>query len=108
MFFSTWLFAPLGPWVNFIAGSARLHWARFTIWDILGEVIWVTIYIGLGYIFAANISEVSDVAGNIAGILATLALAGAMIFWIRQSLRQHRKADGTGLSEAVDENIYNV
>ena len=108
VFFSTWLFAPLGPWVNFVAGSARLHWGRFTVWDVLGEAIWVSVYIGLGYTFAANVSDVADLVGNIVGILAALALASAMIFWIRQSLRHHRKAAASDLSEPAGENIYKV
>lgn len=93
VFFSTWLFAPLGPWVNFIAGSARLNWVRFTIWDTLGELIWVSIYVGIGYAFAANISEASEIAGNVIGILAALALAGAMIWWIVKSLRAQVKPE---------------
>ena len=34
-------------------------------------------YIGLGYTFAANVSDVADLVGNIVGILAALALASA-------------------------------
>ncbi|MDP7150381.1 MAG: DedA family protein [Paracoccaceae bacterium] len=89
VFFSTWLFAPLGPWVNFVAGAARLNWWRFTIWDTLGELIWVSVYVGVGFTFAANISAASEVAGDVIGILAALALAGAMILWIVKSLRAH-------------------
>ena len=35
VFFSTWAVAPLGPWVNFIAGATGLGWRRFTFWDPL-------------------------------------------------------------------------
>lgn len=105
VFFSTWLFAPLGPWVNFIAGSAKLHWGRFTVWDVLGEAIWVTVYIGLGYFFAANISTVAEVVGDVVGILAALALAGAMVFWLRHAIKHHKEQDAKTLSDAKSENI---
>ena len=87
VFFSTWLFAPLGPWVNFIAGTTGLNWLRFTIWDVLGETIWVTVYVGLGYGFASQIEAVSDILGSAVGLLAGLAVALAMGVWIRGALK---------------------
>lgn len=96
VFFSTWLLAPLGPWVNFIAGTARLSWLRFTIWDILGETIWVTVYVGLGYGFASQIEAISEILGNAVGLLVALAVAGGMVAWIRAVLKSKTKAGPTG------------
>ncbi|MGI3186435.1 DedA family protein [Nioella aestuarii] len=90
VFFSTWLFAPLGPWANFIAGTAGLSWLRFTIWDVLGETIWVTAYVGLGYGFASQIEAVSDILGNAVGLLAALAVVVAMALWIRGALKAQK------------------
>lgn len=90
VFLSTWLFAPLGPCVNFIAGTTGLGWLRFTLWDVLGETIWVTIYVGLGYGFASQIEAVSDILGNAVGLLAALAVAAAMVVWIRGALKAQK------------------
>ncbi len=90
VFFSTWLFAPLGPWVNFVAGTTGLGWLRFTIWDVLGETIWVTVYVGLGYGFASQIEAVSDILGSAVGLLAGLAVTGAMGVWIRGALKAQK------------------
>ncbi|MDG1737714.1 MAG: DedA family protein [Paracoccaceae bacterium] len=87
VFFSTWLFAPLGPWVNFIAGSMKLNWLRFTIWDTMGETIWVTVYISFGYVFASNLTIAATYAGNTLGAIAAAALAGSALFWIIKSVR---------------------
>jgi len=87
VFLSTWLFAPLGPWVNVIAGTARLGWMRFTVADTAGEVVWVTIYVGLGYSFAERIESVSQIMGNVVGIVAGLGLMAAAALWIRSALR---------------------
>ncbi|GGD34294.1 DedA family protein [Sinisalibacter lacisalsi] len=87
VFFSTWLVAPLGPWVNLIAGATGLRWARFTIWDILGEMVWVSAYVGLGYGFAAQVSNIADLLGNAVGLLVALVVAGAMALWIGAVLR---------------------
>ena len=105
VFFSTWLFAPLGPYVNFIAGSAKLGWIRFTIWDTLGETIWVTVYISFGYVFASNLTLASQYAGNTLGAIAAFALAGAMLFWIVKSLRAKENDPEKRLPETVGETI---
>lgn len=60
VFFSTWLFAPLGPWVNMAAGMSGLPWLRFSLWDAAGEAIWVAGYIALGYSFAGQLTLISD------------------------------------------------
>jgi len=91
VFLSTWLFAPLGPWVNFIAGATGLGWLRFTIWDILGETVWVVVYIGLGFTFSSQITMISEVMGNIVGLLAALAVAVMMVIWIRGAMKAHKQ-----------------
>lgn len=83
VFFSTWLFAPLGPWVNIIAGAARLGWLRFTLWDSAGEAVWVGLYVGLGYLFAGQLEMVADMTGSISGLIAAGAVAlvlGVLLF----------------------------
>lgn len=90
VFLSTWLFAPLGPWVNFVAGATGLNWARFTLWDVLGEVVWVTVYVGLGMVFASQVALVAEVMGDVVGLLAALGVAGGAALWIRGALRLKR------------------
>lgn len=90
VFFSTWLVAPLGPYVNFIAGASRLGWLRFTLWDAAGEAIWVGGYIGLGYGFADQLALVADVATNASGFLAAGAVAAGLGALLRLRLRRAR------------------
>jgi membrane protein DedA with SNARE-associated domain len=103
VFLSTWLFAPLGPWVNFIAGATGLGWARFSVWDVAGETIWVAIYVGLGYAFASQVATVASVVGNVAGLLAAFAVAGAMVVWIRGALKAQKARAAEPAGEAVAE-----
>ena len=78
VFFSTWLVAPLGPWVNVAAGATGMGALRFTFWDAVGEAIWVAIYVGLGYAFAANIDALSAVLGNAVAAISALAVAAGL------------------------------
>jgi len=87
VFFSTWAIAPLGPWVNFVAGATGLGWRRFAVWDALGETIWVTLYVGLGYWFSTRIESFADLLGNIAGLLVAIVVAIVMFAWIRAMMR---------------------
>lgn len=94
VFFSRWLFSPLGPYVNFAGGSAGQNWLHFTLWGALGEVFWVMIYVGLGYGFADNIQMAADLAGNTLGLLATLAVMAGSGWWLLANLRKRRDAGG--------------
>ncbi|CAM5549773.1 hypothetical protein FALB51S_00010 [Frigidibacter albus] len=89
VFFSRWLLSPLGPYVNLIAGGARMGWLRFTVPAALGEVVWVSVYVGVGYAFGSQLTKVSDILGNLVGLVTSLALAA---FLGRSLLRQ--KAEG--------------
>ena len=73
VFFSCWLVAPLGPYINYISGITKFTWARFALWGILGEIVWVGLYVGLGYTFADNITALSNMLGNASGFITALA-----------------------------------
>lgn len=95
VFLSTWAVAPLGPWVNFIAGATGLSWGRFSLADITGEAIWVTLYVGLGYAFATQVTLVADLMGDVMGLIAALVVAVAAALWIAAVLKaqKSRKAE---------------
>jgi membrane protein DedA with SNARE-associated domain len=93
VFLSRWLVSPLGPYVNFAGGAAHVPWARFTRAGVAGEVVWVTLYVGLGAAFADDILALADLLGSASGLLAALAVAGALAFWLRAALRQRAAID---------------
>lgn len=91
VFLSTWAVAPLGPWVNVAAGAMGFSWRKYTLADVTGEVIWVTLYTGLGVVFAASIATVAEVMSDLVGLTVALVVALVMALWIRGVLR-HQKA----------------
>jgi membrane protein DedA with SNARE-associated domain len=70
VFLTRWLFSPLGPYVNFLGGALGLGWRRFTLGSVTGESVWVGTYTGLGYGFGSHIALISELAGNLSGLLA--------------------------------------
>ena len=64
----------LRTFAPFVAGVARMHYPRFQGYNILGAIIWVTIFLGGGYLFG-NIPLVRD---NF-GIVTLLIIFGSLI-----------------------------
>lgn len=90
VFFSTWLVAPLGPWVNLVAGAAGMGAMRFTLWDAAGEAIWVALYVGLGYAFASSIDELAGLLGNAVAALSAAAITiGLGVLLVRAARKPH-------------------
>lgn len=89
VFFSCWLVAPLGPYVNYVSGLTRFTWLRFALWGIAGELVWVTLYVGLGYTFADRISALATLMGNLSGLLLAVAATVGIGLWLfRRKPRQ--------------------
>jgi membrane protein DedA with SNARE-associated domain len=75
IFFSRWLVTELGPWLNITSGIAAYPWRRFIIWDVLGEVLWVVLYVMLGYFFSDRVQYISEILGNLAWAIVALIIA---------------------------------
>ncbi|HCP80850.1 MAG TPA: DedA family protein [Octadecabacter sp.] len=90
VFFSCWLVAPLGPYMNYFCGITRYNWLRFALWGIAGEIVWVSLYVGLGHTFADNISGIASLLGNASGFVTALVVVIALGIWlIRASKKKH-------------------
>ena len=95
IFFSRWLVTPLGPWLNLTSGIAAYPWSRFLCWDVLGELLWVIIYVVLGRIFSDRIQALVEVLGNlgwvIVGLIATLILGWQLMSYLRPPKEPNQK-----------------
>jgi membrane-associated protein len=79
VFLSRFLFTPIALPVNLMAGSTRFPWHRFMTAVVLGEAIWVLLYGGLGLLFADQWEALSQMAGDLSGLLMGGLLLGAGI-----------------------------
>jgi membrane protein DedA with SNARE-associated domain len=92
VFFSRWLVSPLGPYVNFASGAGKMEWARFTLWGAVGEAVWVSVYVGLGYAFANNLELVVDIVTDFSGLVVGAVLtAGIGLVLVAIHRRQERR-----------------
>lgn len=78
IFFSRWLITPIGPWLNLISGSARYPWLKFTVVGVLGETLWVLIYVLLGFYFSDRIQALADILVNLGWAIFGLFLVSIL------------------------------
>jgi membrane-associated protein len=90
IFLSRWLVTWLGPWLNVTSGMTRYPWRRFLFWDVLGEVLWVTLYVMLGKIFSDRVQELMDLLGNLGWVNLGVFVAAVLGWKTLQYLRSQK------------------
>lgn len=83
VFATRFLLTPMALPVNVMAGSSHFPFARFLLAVACGEVVWVALFGGLGYVFAQQWEGISQLASDMAGVLAggVLVVIGLYVFW---------------------------
>lgn len=85
-----WL-TPLAPAINVIAGS-RYPFLRFLFFDVAGQFLWVLLYGGLGFLFASQWRQVSQVVSAFSGLSVVLVCAAIGIYiHVLRSRKAHFK-----------------
>ena len=75
-----------------IAGLTKMPWARFLIFNGLGAVLWVAVWISVGYLAGDHISAIyADVTKYLLYVLIALAVGVAALI-ARHLLRRRRSA----------------
>jgi membrane protein DedA with SNARE-associated domain len=76
--------AAFGPFVNVLSGVRRYHIGRFFLYDALGELAWVGMYVGIGYVAGIEGDGAVDALTNPIVITVMIALAVLpMLFTMR-------------------------
>jgi membrane-associated protein len=101
MFLTRFLLTPLALPTNLIAGSSRYPYRRFLFFSVTGEVIWVAVYGALGYLFADSWDVLSDLLGNVSGLLVGVVLLAVAGYAALRYARRPREA--IHLRQEVDE-----
>ena len=95
---------PLGPIVNVVSGTARYPYRRFLVYDVIGESIWVVLYLSLGYAFGANWELLVDLLSNATQALTLLVVVGILAFFLIRALRQrHQHEDEEPATPGADD-----
>ncbi len=61
IFFSRFFLSSFGPIINLVAGFAKINYKKFIFYDAMGEIIYIFLLTGIGYLFANNRKHVIDI-----------------------------------------------
>jgi membrane protein DedA with SNARE-associated domain len=79
-----------------VAGTSRMPWVRFALYNVLGGFVWATAAVSLGYFLWASISLVEHWVGRVSlFLLAVLALALLLRWAYRRATRGAGSDAGT-------------
>src|SRR5207248_6547215 len=85
--------AVLRAWAAFLAGTNRMRWPGFLLFNALGGIAWATI-VGLGgYFLGDNIHRLTGPVAIISIVLATLLIIASFIFVRRNEQRLEAEAE---------------
>lgn len=78
------LISPAGPWVSYVCGATGFKWPNFSISASLGAACWTLAYVFMGYFFAGQLSQITDLISNFLGvIIASILLIISLVWLIR-------------------------
>ncbi len=94
-------------WVPALAGVTRMNLAVFELWTLAGAILYTTLMIALGRIFAENFDKALRVARNLSwfGLFLLLAMVAFLVWGRRRFVvrRIERLALQAELEEALEE-----
>lgn len=76
--------------VPFVAGTSRMSYRKFVIYDALGATLWTVGFVTLGYILGASWQLAEEWIGRTSLVIGGVILLGAVI--VRARRRQARPA----------------
>ena len=85
IYLTRFLITALAIPTNLIAGGSGILFRRFIFYDSLGELTWILLYGGLGYLFGSQWELVSTFISNFGGLVLGLAILGIGLWlWARR------------------------
>lgn len=84
--------AVLRAWAAFLAGTNRMTWPRFLVFNAAGGVIWAAIYGIAGYALGNNVHKLEGPVGIVTLVVAAIILIGFFIFLKRNEKRLEDEA----------------
>ena len=85
--------AVLRAWAAFLAGTNRMHWVTFLLFNALGGIIWATLFGLGGYYLGNRVSQLSGPIGIIALVVVVILLVAFFLFIRRNEKRLEDEAE---------------
>lgn len=85
VYLTRWLLTPIAVPTNLVAGSTGYPFHKFVSYDVAGEVTWLIVFGGLGYIFGSQWEYVSNFISDFSGlIVGVFVLIMGVVYLLRR------------------------
>jgi len=84
--------AVLRAWAAFLAGTGRMPWPRFLVFNAAGGIVWAILYGLGGYALGNNIHRITGPVGIALVVLAAVIIVGFFIYLRRNEKRLEEEA----------------
>lgn len=85
--------AVLRAWAAFLAGTNRMPWPRFLVFNAAGGILWATVYGVAGYELGANIERIRGPVGIVTAVIAAIIIIAVLVFLRRNEKRLEEEAE---------------
>jgi membrane protein DedA with SNARE-associated domain len=83
----------LRAYAAFLAGTNRMPWWRFLVFNAAGGVVWASVFGLGGYALGTQIHNITRTSGIVFGILAVVAIVAFFVFLRRNEARLMAEAE---------------
>jgi len=83
----------LRAYAAFLAGTNRMPWQRFLLFNAAGGIAWATLFGTGAYLLGQQISRLSQATAIVFGIVAVVAIVAFFVFLRRNEARLTAEAE---------------
>ncbi|MCV2403972.1 DedA family protein [Marinomonas sp. C2222] len=87
------IFSPVGPYIAYVSGAVRMSWPVFSSSSVIGAFLWTTAYTLMGYLFATDLPQVSNLV--ISAMVVSISAIGAICcgIWLMLAWKKFESTD---------------
>lgn len=89
VFLSRFFFTAIGPIVNIISGISRMRIRSFIIADIAGEIVYVSMFFALGYVFWDNWELILSIFESTSIIIMSIVGISSIMYHIYKKIQEN-------------------
>lgn len=82
----------MGPLVNITAGSSRYNFKLFLAYALVGELLWVSFNIGVGYWFGNSFEQVASIISQFGELTVLICILLAIVYFTNYYLKAKKRA----------------
>lgn len=83
----------LRTYAAFLAGTMKMHWRRFLLFNAAGGIVWAAIYSFVPYAVGSSINKASHTATIVLGIAAAVVIVAGIVLVRRKAARLEDEAE---------------